>query len=59
MAGGLGNDTYVVDNPATWSAKRGGADTDTVQISVTYTLVAKVENLVLTGTAAINGTGNA
>ncbi|WP_028317737.1 hypothetical protein [Desulfobulbus elongatus] len=32
---------------------------DTVQASVTYALGAHVENLILTGTAAIDGTGNA
>jgi Ca2+-binding RTX toxin-like protein len=33
--------------------------TDTLQAAVTTTLAANIENLTLTGTAAINGTGNA
>lgn len=63
MIGGLGDDTYIVDNigdvvtesidsSQTW----GG---DEVQSSVSFTLGANIENLTLTGTSAINGTGNA
>jgi len=59
MEGGLGNDTYVVDNAADWvveTSATGG--TDLVQASVSYALATYVENLTLTGTAAINGYGN-
>ena len=39
--------------------ENAGEGADSVQSSVTYTLAANVENLALTGTTAINGTGNA
>src|SRR5262245_15124455 len=59
MAGGLGNDTYVVDNTSDRIIENPGQGLDTILASVTYTLPANVENLILTGLSAINGTGNA
>lgn len=58
LIGGLGNDTYIIDNIGDVVAERLNEGTDTVNSKVTYTLTANVENLILTGTAAINATGN-
>ena len=59
MFGGAGNDTYTVDNAGDRTLEVAGAGTDSVTSTVSHTLGANVENLTLTGTAAINGTGNA
>lgn len=61
MQGGLGNDLYVVDNMFDTVVEQANAGTDTVQTNLTWSLanIANVENLTLTGTSAINGTGNA
>jgi Ca2+-binding RTX toxin-like protein len=58
MIGGAGNDTYVIDDGGDTITEAAGEGTDTVRSSVRVTLEANVENLVLTGTSAIHGTGN-
>jgi Ca2+-binding RTX toxin-like protein len=58
MVGGAGNDTYFVNVSTDKTTENANEGIDTVNSSVTLTLAAHVENLVLTGTTAINGTGN-
>ena len=58
MIGLGGDDTYVVDNRTDVTIELADGGVDTVLASVTYTLADAVENLVLTGAAAISGTGN-
>lgn len=59
LEGGAGNDTYVVDNAGDVVTEAAGGGTDTVLASVSHALSDHVENLVLTGTANLDGTGNA
>ena len=58
MSGGIGNDVYKIDhiNDTVTEAAAGG--TDRVESVLSYALGQNLENLTLTGTAAINGTGN-
>ena len=58
LKGGLGNDLYLVDNAGDVVTELAGQGTDLVRSTITYTLPGKVENLALTGTAVISGTGN-
>ncbi|HMN87543.1 MAG TPA: calcium-binding protein, partial [Bauldia sp.] len=58
MAGGDGDDTYVVDDAGDVVTELEDEGDDTVEASITYTLGAHVENLVLTGSASIDPTGN-
>ena len=59
MYGGTGNDVYYVDNAGDVITENPGEGTDTVRSSIGYTLGANLENLTLTGSASIKGTGNA
>lgn len=67
IRGGQGNDTYFVDSTGDIVDESfdNGAGSDTVRSSISFNLGSttavkgSVENLSLTGTANINGTGNA
>jgi len=58
MSGLAGNDTYTVNECDDVVIEQPGEGTDTVKSSVTFVLPTNVENLTLTGTASIDGTGN-
>jgi Ca2+-binding RTX toxin-like protein len=58
LTGGAGNDTYVIDNVGDVIAENAGEGSDLVRSSITYTLAVNFENLTLTGSAALNATGN-
>ncbi len=60
LEGGRGNDTYVVGDEGDVVREEGArGGLDTVEAGLSYILPLGVENLVLTGTRAISGSGNA
>lgn len=61
LIGDIGNDIYVVDqtDDVITEISTLPAEIDTVLSSITYTLGANLENLILAGTAVIAGIGNA
>src|SRR5206468_3208209 len=61
LYGGAGNDTYTVDDLGDQVIETSAADgTDLVNSSIRFNLgiASFLENLTLTGTLAIDGTGN-
>ncbi len=59
MVGKGGNDVYSVDNVGDKVVEAANQGVDTVVSSVSFTLGAYIENLTLTGSAALSGAGNA
>ncbi|MBN3922957.1 calcium-binding protein [Nostoc sp. NMS4] len=58
LNGGVGNDIYIVDNLNDLITESANAGTDLVNSSVSWTLANNLENLTLTESSAIDGTGN-
>ena len=58
MHGGTGSDTFVVNSTLDTVTEYANQGIDTVSSSVTWTLGANVEKLILTGSDQINGIGN-
>ncbi|MDE2155677.1 MAG: hypothetical protein KGJ32_07250 [Xanthomonadaceae bacterium] len=59
MDAGTGDDTYIVDSADDLVVENADEGTDQVQASVSTTLSDNVENLFLSGSDGIDGTGNA
>jgi Ca2+-binding RTX toxin-like protein len=58
LTGGAGDDLYILNNAGAVLVENAAEGSDSVQVGATYTLAANFENLTLTGSSAINGTGN-
>ncbi|PSF32952.1 hypothetical protein C7H19_21165, partial [Aphanothece hegewaldii CCALA 016] len=60
LVGGTGDDIYIVDTTTDTITENANEGTDTINASVTFSIAAltNIENLTLTGTSNINGTGN-
>jgi Ca2+-binding RTX toxin-like protein len=58
LLGETGNDVYIVNWTGDTLVENPNGGIDTVRSSASYALVANVENLILTETYSVNGTGN-
>jgi Ca2+-binding RTX toxin-like protein len=58
MSGGAGNDSYSVDSLFDVVVEGAGGGIDSIRATISYTLATDLEHLTLSGTAALDGTGN-
>jgi Ca2+-binding RTX toxin-like protein len=58
LAGGAGDDVYVVSHEGMTLTEAFNEGSDSVSSAIGFTLGANLENLLLTGSGNINGTGN-
>jgi serralysin len=58
LVGGGGNDVFVVEDAGDKASEAAGEGRDQVRSSISFVLGANLEELLLTGTAAVAGTGN-
>ncbi len=59
LVGGAGNDLFMVNNASDVVQNGSTTNSDTIQAAVSYVLPTHVNTLVLTGSAALTGSGNA
>ncbi|MDQ0464116.1 Ca2+-binding RTX toxin-like protein [Caulobacter ginsengisoli] len=58
MTGGTGDDSYYVDDAGDTTIEAGGGGNDVIYTTISWTLAANIEKLILDGSGDINGTGN-
>ncbi|PSF35404.1 hypothetical protein C7H19_16625 [Aphanothece hegewaldii CCALA 016] len=58
MSGGLGDDLYIVNSTSDHTLENSNEGIDAVRSSVNWTLGNDLENLILTGSSNLLGTGN-
>ena len=59
LTGGTGDDTYVVDDTLDTIVENAGEGYDVIEASISYTIADNVEELDLTGSEDLTGTGDA
>jgi Ca2+-binding RTX toxin-like protein len=58
MTGGTGDDSFIVDDAGDTTIEAGGEGVDVVYTTISWTLGANIEKLILDGSGDINGNGN-